>query len=133
MATQWAKNALSDPVQVEAYRAKAKNGVTAFVAAITNFLRPPRIAEILYSGYNGHAGDKILVSAIDDFNVKEVSLKIPGPSGTLIEQSSCQPDGNNLFWQFNATVEVLSLTGVKITAIAIDNPGHAGASFVTIE
>jgi hypothetical protein len=133
MATQWAKVALSDPGQLEAYKAKAKNGITAFVAAINDFLRPPRVSEILYSGYNGHAGDKILVSAFDDFHVKEVSLKITDPSGTMIEQGPCQPDENSMYWQFTATVAVPTLTGVKITAIAIDNPGHAGASFVTLE
>jgi hypothetical protein len=133
MATKWAKNVLADPVQLAAYNAMAKNGKTAFMLAVTDFLKPPRISEIVCSGYNGHVGDKILVSAIDDFNVKEVSLNITDSSGNMIEEGQCQPDGTDMYWQYTATVEVSSLSGVVITAVAKDNPGHTGESTVTLE
>ena len=133
MAAKWAKNVLADPIQLAVYQAKAKNGQTPFVLAVTDFLKPPRISEIDLSGYNGHVGDKILVSAIDDFNVKEVSLKITDPAGELIEEGQCQPDESDMYWQFTATVEVPSLSGVGITAVAMDNPGHTGESTVTLE
>jgi hypothetical protein len=133
MAAIWAKNVLADPLQLAAYQAKAKNVKTPFLLAVTDFLKPPRISEINDSGYNGHAGDEILVSAIDDFKVKEVSVVITDPSGTLIEEGQCQPDGTSMYWKYTATVEVSSLSGVGITAVAKDNPGHTGESTVTLE
>jgi len=62
------------------------------LVAVTDFLKPPRISEVDCSAYKGHAGDKIMVFAIDDFKVKKVSVKICDPAGTEIESATCQPD-----------------------------------------
>ena len=133
MAAIWAKNALADPILLAAYQAKAKDGQTPYVLAMTDFLKPPRISEINDSGYNGHVGDEILVSAIDDFKVTGVSVVITDPSDVLIEEGQCQPDGTGMYWKYTATVEVAALSGVEITAVAKDNPGHTGESTVTLE
>jgi len=56
-----ARNALADPVQAAAYQAAATKSKSAFVVAVTDWLKPPRISEIIHSAYNGHIGDKIVV------------------------------------------------------------------------
>jgi hypothetical protein len=124
-AVIWAKNALADPVQLAAYQAAATDGKSAFVVAVTDFLKPPRISEVDCSAYKGHVGDKIIVFAIDDFKVKEAGVKICNPSGTVIESGTCQPDVSGQNWQYTATTEVPSLSGMVITGIATDNPGHS--------
>jgi len=133
IATLWAKNELMDPVQLAAYRAIAKNGKTAFVAAVTDFLNPPKIAEINHSDYAGHIGDQIVILASDELKITKMQLKITDQSGAVLEQGPCQSEGLNISWKYTATVEVPSLTGATITAIAKDNPGHSGQSSVTLE
>ena len=132
-AVIWAKNALADPDQLAAYQAAATNDKTAFVVAVTDFLKPPRISEVDCSAYKGHAGDKIMVFAIDDFKVKEVSVKICDPAGTVIESGACQPDVSAQNWQYTSMTKIASLTGMVVTAKATDNPGHSVEAAVTLE
>ena len=81
LATIWAKKILGDAGMLEAYAARAANGKTPYVVALTDYLKPPRISEIIVTGYNGHAGDVIKVAAFDDFMVKEVRVKDQGCLG----------------------------------------------------
>jgi hypothetical protein len=124
LATIWARMILADPAMHAAYTEKATEGKTAYVVALTDYLKPPRISEISATVYKGHAGDVISVAAFDDFMVKEVMVRIRDAAGNLLEEGPCQPDSFGMFWLYIATVEVADLTGVQITAIATDNPGH---------
>ena len=132
-AVIWAKNALADPIQLAAYQAAATASRSAFVVAVTDLLKPPRISEVDCSAYNGHVGDKIIVFAFDEFKVKEVSVKICDPTGTVIESGACQPDISGQNWQYTATTEIAALTGKVVTAKATDNPGHSVEAAVTLE
>ena len=132
LASIWAKTTLEDPAMLAAYAAKATDGKTAYVLAVTDFLKPPRISEISVAGYSGHPGDVIRVAAFDDFMVVDVKVKIRDAAGTLLEEGTCLPDSRRMFWLYTATVEVTDLTGVEITAIATDNPDHTGEDTVVI-
>ena len=132
LASIWAKTILTNPDMLAAYTAKATDGKTPYVVALTDYLKPPRISEISTSDYNGHAGDVIRVAAFDDFQVKDVRLRIMDANGNLLEEGACQPDSFGMYWLYNATSEVPVLTGVQITAIARDNPGHTGEEIIVI-
>jgi hypothetical protein len=132
LASIWAKSTLEDADMLAAYSAKATDGKTAYVLAVTDFLKPPRISEISVAGYHGHPGDVIRVAAFDDFMVVTVKVQIKDATGTLIEAGACQPDSRRMFWLYTATTEVIDLTGVEITAIATDNPEHTGEDTVVI-
>jgi hypothetical protein len=126
MATKWAKKVLANPSMEEAYRSKEGKGRTAFVVAITDYLKPPRIAEIDASDFSGRVGDKIRVVAFDEINVKQVTLTVTDPQGNVIEESTCVPDGDDMYWDFTLTVAIPTLNGIELTARAQDNPGHWG-------
>jgi hypothetical protein len=132
MASRWAKQALLDPDTLAAYAALASGMKTPYVLALTNYLRPPEISEIIVSGYAGTAGDKINVIAVDDFEVTGVTVKIIDASGTMIEQGPCQEDLSADCWIYTATETVADLSGLVIRAEAKDIPCHIGSLEITL-
>jgi hypothetical protein len=132
-AANYAKNVLADTAMQEAYdQAGEKKGVTAYVAAMTDFLVPPRISGIDTRAYHGVAGDQIAVSAGDDFRLTGVKVTIADPAGTLIEQGDCTLNPLTSQYDYTATVAVNELPGVTITAIATDTPGHTAELTVVL-
>jgi len=74
-ATFYAKSVLSDEDLRRGYAEKAQNsggGLTAYNVAIADYLNGPVVRGINLEGYGGGAGERIVVSAMDDFLVKEV-------------------------------------------------------------
>jgi len=132
MATLWAKKTLSDPAQLAMYQALSKGAKTPWILAMTNYLKPPTVAEIDLGEYQGNVGDKIVVIAVDDINVKSVSLTIKKATGEVIEKGECQPDDIGLLWNYTATTEIANLNGVIITGTAKDDANHNGSLSVTL-
>ena len=132
LAAIWAKRILEDPGMRAAYEAKATNGRTPYVVALTDFLKPPRIVSVDTAGYEGHPGNEIIITAFDGFMVKEVQVKIEDAAGELIEKGKCEPDPVGMFWLYRTVKEISGLAGVTITVIAIDNPGHATEETVRV-
>ncbi len=133
LGIQWAKAILKSPEQYEAYKTRAAAGRSALNVALADYMRPPVVTGINISYYQGRAGDIILVTATDDFHVKEVFLKICSPDGKILEKGLCQPDPNGNYWEYKTQKAVENYSGLTITAIARDNPGHTGEMKVSIE
>ena len=123
-ASYWAKSVLSDPEMLAAYREKAGKGLTAYNVAISDYLNPPVVSEINLSNYNGHAGDKILVTAKDDFRVRNVNVTIAGPGGKELEHGACKPGESGIYWHYTATTDTGNPEGLTVSAIARDYPGN---------
>ena len=115
-----------------AYAMKASKGITPFLIAVTDYMRPPLVSEINTLDYEGNVGDQIHVVAFDDFAVTEVKVSIFNPAGALIEKGDCVLNSITNVYDYTATVAVIDLTGVEIFAQARDYPGHVGANFVTL-
>ncbi len=126
LGIQWAKAILKSPDLYEAYKTRAAAGRSALNVALADYMRPPKVTGINASSYQGRAGDIILVTATDDFHVKEVFLKICSPDGKILEKGSCQPDLTGNYWQYTTQKAAKNYSGITITAIARDNPGHTG-------
>lgn len=127
LATRWAKQALQDPNTLAEYKARASGMKTPYILAVTNYLRPPQVYEIISSGYTGESGSRINVVVTDDFRVTGVRVKITDAAGILIEQGSCLENLPEDCWVYTATMVVTDLTGLVITAEAYDIPGHTGS------
>jgi len=63
--------------------------------------------------------------------VKEVRLKICTADGRVLEMGQCQADQSGTYWQYTTVKAVENISGITITAIAKDNPGHTGEMTVT--
>ncbi len=132
LATRYAKNILQDPDMLMAYSARSRDGLTPYILAVTDYLKPPFVDTINTSGYHGSPGDKICVAAGDDFAVVEVLLQIVGLNGVVIEQGTCTLNQITGSYDFTATATVNELTGITVIAIARDIPGHTANHSVTL-
>ena len=100
--------------------------------ALSDYMKPLVVTGINTSFYHGRAGNMILVTASDNFHVKEVTIKISTPDGKVIEKGLCQADHTGSYWQYIATKDVGATEGITITGIARDNPGHTSEMKVTL-
>jgi hypothetical protein len=131
-AADYASNAIKDPALKAEYAAKAKDGMSAYVTAVADFLRLPSISQIDTSGYKGNAGDKIRVSARDDFRLVSVTLKISDTGGKEIEAGECvitKPSGQ---YEYVATQQMDFSNGAIIRVQASDLPGNVTEKSVTL-
>ncbi|MBC8315336.1 MAG: hypothetical protein ISR55_13400 [Bacteroidetes bacterium] len=91
-----------------------------------DYLTPPVVKIIDATAYNGQPGDKIQVTAIDDFNIVSVRLTIEQADGSEIETGLCIPDENGIHWHYTATETNTIEPGQKVLAAATDTPGNKG-------
>jgi len=124
LAFGYAKNAMTNPELYALYNAKATKDCFAYKWAVKDYLRPPRITVIDTTDYHGVTGDKIIVLASDCVKVVSVSIRIIGADGNLIEEGLCQLDTVAANYEYTATNQVQSLTGIKIVARVKDTPGN---------
>lgn len=133
-AATYSHNILLNPEMRIAYEMKASKLLPAFQVAVKDFMLSPSITEIDVNDYEGKSGDKIHVTAYDDFAVTEVTVTIQDPSGVVIEKGKCVLNPFTSNFDYTATVELTtSLTGVVIIAKARDYPGHLGADSITLQ
>ena len=122
----------NDPALAAEYAPKVRKGMSVYRQAILNFLNPTVIHKIDTSGYLGHLGNKITVTAINDFRITSVKVKITDSNGTIIEEGACVlqlPSGN---YEYTATQQVKALPGTIILARASDLPGHISEESVLL-
>lgn len=126
-AVIYAKHALTDEATYRAYNEKAQNSGYALCArnvAIGDYLNAPVIKRVNLEKYDGQAGEIIVVSAIDDFEVKEVMVEIRQRDGTLVEKGEALAVGNGLDWIYTTQSVNVMLSGSVIRACAVDRPGN---------
>ena len=121
-AVIYGKAAVESPETGELYRAAQKKGKRPMNVAIADFLNAPDIEHVDLSGYAGSVGDRIVVSASDDFMVKSVKVKIINADGILEEGEATQGDG--LQWIYTASQENSSVGQSKILISVSDLPGN---------
>ena len=132
LASRYAKNILQDPDMLAAYTAKSRDGLSPYILAVTDYLRPPFVDQIDASGYHGNPGDRISVVAGDDFQLAGVTLHITDADGFTIEEGACVVNMATGNYEFTATVAVSDVAGATITAKATDTPGHTAELSVTL-
>jgi hypothetical protein len=131
-ASVYAKNCIKDAEKFLFYKAFAKKGRSAYLAAMADFLRPPVIGEIKFASYNGSIGSSITASVTDDCKVASVKFRIEKSDGALVEEGNASPDSDGLHWIYQATVSNASVSGDRIIVTAIDKPGHDSVKTVNI-
>lgn len=125
-AVAYARAKLLIPEEKQAYKEiAAKHAlVSAFAAAVGDYLKAPEIMDIDTTAYAGNVGDFILIEAQDNFKVNLLTVTITLPDGTVLESGQATlPDGEVDF-QYVATLENEFLEGSTITAEAKDKPGN---------
>ena len=123
-AVIYARGALADPAIKAAYKGVAQPGHSAYNVAIADFFNAPKIESINLSGYTGLAGQGIIVTATDDFDVKQVTVAIYNSDGSLVEKGDAIPNVNKSLWTYTTTAANDHQHGDKIVVQASDIPGN---------
>jgi len=125
-AAKFAKSALANPEVKDEYKLSVKGDtfMTAFTAAVTDYMTAPEIASVDVSTYKGKVGDAIVLGSAKEFKLITVSVSIQKADGTVIESgAAAASDALRMEWSYKATVAVPDLTGVKVVITATDRPG----------
>lgn len=122
-AILYGKSAMASPEMKEAYKSSADETHSAYNVAVADFMNAPHIDEIDISQYTGQPGSFIIIRAVDDFQVAEVSVTIYNPDGTLVEQGMAVVEAG-ASWKYTATAVNSDLSGDKIVIKVSDIPGN---------
>ena len=132
LAALYGSKVINDPVLSAEYSAKQRKGMTIYRQAMNNFLRMPFISRIDTSDYHGNPGDKIKVTAGDDFKLTSVTVKISGSDGNMIEEGDCALNPPAGAYEYTSTMKHTTLAGTVIRAQAKDLPGNVKELSVTL-
>jgi hypothetical protein len=133
-AVQYAKGQILDPVAKAEYATGINNKLlSAYGVAVTDFLKSPKITGIDVTGYQGVAGDTIVIEAIDDFKVTSVAVEIRSALDELLEvgEASQNPQ-SGLSWNYVATKSNSNLAGTKLIVRAMDKPRNVTTQELTL-
>lgn len=124
-ASQYASAVMDNPTLKEEYQLTAKLGQSAYNMAFSDYQKAPEIyQDIDLESYTGAIGESIEISAIDDFRVESVHVKVASAGGTTIEQGLAVQTPNGLDWLYTFTAENTEVTGSKLIITATDLPGN---------
>jgi hypothetical protein len=106
---------------LDVYQAKAAGtSHTPSNIAMMDWFHPPEILEIDLANWTGQAGQVIRIRAVDDVQVRQVSVAILDESNAELEQGLATLNGGN--WMYWTTVA--ATRRAKVLVRAEDLPGH---------
>lgn len=132
-AVLYAKTVITDEVKKAIYQAKVKTNQSAYLLALSDFLRAPKIRKYNVSDYTGQIGDQISIRVFDDFKVEWVKLIIKDSADSTIEEGAAVLSGNMVDWIYTATATNPTLAGTKLIISAADMPGNISTQEVILE
>ncbi|HTM98447.1 MAG TPA: hypothetical protein VL088_06890 [Pedobacter sp.] len=123
LGTQYIKARMDDPLFKERYAALAKPGHSAYTAAFSDFMSPPKIHSLDISLYQGQIGDTVRINATDNFGIETVQVQIKDQAGAVIETGLATFDVLSADFTYTATTENANAVGSKIEVTVTDFSG----------
>lgn len=126
-AAIYAKSVLADEEICKIYREKTLHPgkiINAYNLAIGDYMKGPVIEKVNPNEYTGRPGERIVVSATDNFEVREVTVEIRQRGGMLVEKGNAFPNENGMEWEYMTQLVNTQPTGSIVTAYAFDRPGN---------
>ena len=123
LASKFAKQALLDPTLAAKYLQMAKKGQKPFNAAFSDFFSQPELSNAT-GIYNGQVNTVLGIDAIDNYDLKSVTLQIMDANDTLIEQGEAVLQFNGITFNYTCTVSQANPTGCKWVFTASDWAGN---------
>ena len=125
-AVRYAKKQVADPVTKAEYQPGPNSRyVSAYAAAVADYLKAPQINSVITSGYQGVIGNEIVVRATDNFKVVSVHVMVSKADGSVIEQGDAVLNVASIDeFIFKATVANAQVAGTKVLVTVRDKPGN---------
>jgi len=125
-ASRWAKAVLLDDEKAPFYRALGKKmKITAYAAAMSDFLKSPTIEELDLSFYAGQAGQRIKFTAEDNGSVVNAMVTISDGDTHVFESGQAtEVDPGTGYWTYGAITTIPAGTHVTVTVKVSDRPGN---------
>jgi hypothetical protein len=112
-----------DSKDLEVYADKAAGTPKhPYNVALADWMHPPEIKEIDLSEWTGQVGQCIRIQAMDDVQVKQVSVVITDEQDALLEQGAAVKDSDSSWWTYQTQTVVTG--NPKVLVAAEDLPGH---------
>jgi hypothetical protein len=93
----------------------------AFMLAVADWFKAPRIVETDLAGWDGAAGGRVRARVADDFQVRAVTMTFSDGDGRQLETGpAALVDG---WWEYQTATALPADATVRVTAM--DLPGHA--------
>lgn len=126
----YGKRASADPAVKALYVARAKaKAQPYFSLMVADYLHGPTVMAVDLEAYTGAVGDKIRVTAVDDFEVTSVQVSLADEGGVVLEAGAAVMENGR--WLYTTTTIVSPGTAVTATAQALDRPGNSGSAEAT--
>lgn len=125
-AVRYRGRVTADPQQLAPYKTAARiRRKRACDLALADFLKGPGIFDIDASQYTGHAAERIVIGADDDFEVTAVEVRIRRLDGALVEEGRAVRDPENeRRWIYTAQAEADPGQTVALEVTASDRAGN---------
>lgn len=132
-AVSYAKAMLRAEETQELYEDEAKGkNMSAYNAAVKDYLTAPDIIDVDVSDYNGHPDEEIRVKALDDVIISGVYVVIMADGEVLEQGKAVQDDVNTLLWVYKTQQENGHETSL-LRVTASDLPGNQTIGEVELE
>ena len=123
-AILYAKGVMQDAEKKQLYDAAANQYQSGYNVAVADAVKPPKVSDLRTEAYMGNAGELIVVKAVDDFHVDQVSIAVFDAAGEKLEEGAAVRERNNRDWSYTTTVNNPVVAGSKIRVTARDLPGN---------
>ena len=126
--SRWAKAALLDEEKGPFYQALGKKmEISAYAAAMSDFLKRPSLEALDLSEYAGQAGDHIYFMASDNGGVVKAMVTIEYENGNVFENGWAVEVGPGTgYWAYTVQSALPAPAGatLRVKASASDRPGN---------
>ena len=130
-AVAFAKKQIADPVTKALYQPGPDSKFTsAYAAALADYLKRPVIEQVDVSGYQGNAGDVVIVKASDVARTLIVAVSVFGVDGRVLEHGYAVENVFTDAYVFKADQRNSLVRGSKILVTVKDRPGKDRKSVV---
>jgi hypothetical protein len=107
--------------------------ISAFNAAVTDFLHPPAVVRLDLSEYRGQPGQTISFRALDDVAVVSARVAIMEADGHTLESGEAlETEPGSGAWVYTAAGSIPAGTRVEVRVTATDRPGGTGVMIETM-
>jgi hypothetical protein len=98
---------------------------SAYGVAVADYLKGPQIHGVDSTEYRGQVGEKLVISATDNFKVTNVQVEIRSATNELIEEGNANVNLENpMLWVYVSKTANNDLTGSKVIVKAKDKPNN---------